>query len=184
MHLCSSLDAVCMICGELKAPHVRPRGYTPALTDIKAKGCTVNDPNVDVDGFASILTAFVDSGKFSATWFLPPSKNVFSIKPSLQLSSKLLAQDPMEALPTSDDWSHMIDGFTSVVYPQVPATITSYPYPSSKRLKTRCVESKIFGDGPKSTKLLSRSYYQHAPIKVDISQFFTYMRARHGVLPN
>ena len=67
MHLCSSLDAVCMICGEFKAPHVRPRGYTPALTDIKAKGCTVNDPNVDVDGFASILTAFVNSGKFSAT---------------------------------------------------------------------------------------------------------------------
>jgi len=56
--------------------------------------------------------------------------NVFPIMPSLQLSSKLLTQDHMEALPTIDDWSCVIDGFAQEVYPQVLSLTTSYPPPS------------------------------------------------------
>jgi len=167
-----------MICGELMAPHVRPRGYAPALTDLKKNDCIsgVIESSADADDLAPILTAFVDSGKCSATWFLPPSKNVFTIKPSLQLSSKLLAQDPMEALPTSDDWSYVVDGFAPKDFFQVPSA--TYLSPLSKKLKTKCVESKVHGDGPKCSKSPAKSYFHDAPAKIDVSQLFTYIGSK------
>jgi len=41
------------ICGELKATHVKPKGYVLALADPKANYCVsaVIDPHVDADGF-------------------------------------------------------------------------------------------------------------------------------------
>jgi len=91
MHSCFLKDAVCTICRELKATHVRPKGAL-ALTKLKENDCIsdVIETNTDV---------FVASGELStAAWFLPPSKNVSSSKPSLPLPSKLLAEGPSKAL--------------------------------------------------------------------------------------
>jgi len=40
------------------------------------------------------------------------------------------------------------------------------------------VESKIYGDGPKCCMSLARSYFQYAPVKRDVSQWFTYMGSK------
>jgi len=53
--------------------------------------------------------------------------------------------------------------------------------PLSKKLKTRCVESNIHGDGTKCSKSLDGSYLQHALVMIDVSYFFTW-GARHGAL--
>jgi len=226
MHLCFSLDAVCTICGELKAPNVRPRSYALALTSLKANDCIpgVIEPNADADDLASFLNAFVDSGRFSAVWFLSPSKNVFSGKPSFLLPYKLLAegpwkalllsdiqyikalssssisneelrvrdsfvaiglcapcgmllfaQDSIEVLTKSDDWSYVADGFAQEIYPQVLSAF--YPPSSAKKMERRCVESKIHGDGPKHSNSLAGNVFQHA-IKFDGSQFFSCMGSK------
>jgi len=170
MHPCQPLYAMITICQELKVTHVRPRGYIFPLLD------------PDAENFVSTLMTFVDSSRESSaagenvSWFLPPSRNV--ALPSLQLSSKLLTQDLLEALPTRDDWSYVVAGFAPEDYFHVSSATTSYPSPLSKKLKTRCVENKIFGDGPKSTKSLSSSYFQDALAKIDISQFFTSMGSK------
>jgi len=63
MHLCFSLDVVCVICGGLKATHAKPSGAL-ALTSLKENDCItgVIELNADADGPAPILTVFVDSG--------------------------------------------------------------------------------------------------------------------------
>jgi len=84
MHLGFLLKAACTICGELKAPNVRPRGYALALTILKAMDCPsgmIKPSSADADGIASTLKTFVDRGKSSAagenvSCFLPPRKNV------------------------------------------------------------------------------------------------------------
>jgi len=103
---------------------------------IKATDCIsgMTKPNAHVDGIAPALKSFVDSGKSAArenvSWFLPPSKNV--ALPSLQLPSKLLTQELLEALPTSDRWIYVVDGFAPEVYPQVLSATTSYPLPHQR----------------------------------------------------
>jgi len=51
--------------------------------------------------------------------------------------------------------------------------------PSSK-METRCVDRKICGDGPKTYKSFTESYFKHAPVKINISQFF---KQGHGAGP-
>ncbi len=80
---------------------------------------------------SSIINSFADSGQFPAaeeniSWF-PPSKSVSTCKLGLKLTSNLLSQDHMDALPTSDDWSYVVDGFAPEVYLQVLSATTSYP---------------------------------------------------------
>jgi len=55
----------------------------------------------------------------------------------------LLVHGPMEALPSSYDWSYVVDKFAQKVYPQVQSATTSYSPPSSKKMEMRCVETKI-----------------------------------------
>jgi len=104
MHLCFPIEAVCTICGELKATHnVKPNG-TLVLTSLKGNDCIsgVIEPSADADDLASVLDAFIDGGEFSTAWLLPPNNNVSSGKPRLLLPYKLLAEGPLKALLLSD----------------------------------------------------------------------------------
>jgi len=220
MHLCFPIDAVCTICGEPKATHDVKHSGKLDLTSFKDNDCIsgVIEPNADADGLPPILNAFVDSGEFSAAWFLPSSKNVSSGKSRLPFPYKLLAEGPLKALLLSDvqyfkaetissstsneefrvgdsfvatelcasfgmlllvhhvDQSHWYDEFAPEDYFQVLSA--TYPSPLSKKLKTRCIESNIYGDGPKCSKAPAKSYFQNAPAKIDVSQFFTSMGSK------
>jgi len=84
----------------------------------------------------------------------------------------LLVQGPIKALPSSDDWSYVVDEFAPEVYPQVLSVTTFCPPPSSKKLAMRCVESKIYGDDLKCSNSLLDNISQHAPVKIDVSQSY------------
>jgi len=98
------LYVITIICGVLKAIHIRPSGYAFALNDLKAKdyiSVTVVDPAADEQLCFHYYECFCDSGReFSAAWFLHSSRNVSSSKPSLPLPSKLLADGPFESFGT------------------------------------------------------------------------------------
>ena len=65
-----------------------------------------------------------------------------------------------------------MDEFAPEVYSQVLSAT------SSKEMEMRCVENKICGDGPKCSKSPAKSYLQDAPVKIDVSQFFSYMGSK------
>jgi len=179
MHPCLPLYAMITTCGVHKATHVKPKGYAAlAIAGPKARYSASAVIYPDADDFVSTLNTVADSGQSPATGEsisgFPPSQNV--TLPSLQLSSKLLTQNLLEALSTRGDWSYVVDGFAPEDLFQVPST--TYLSPLSKNLKTRCVESKTHGDGPKCSKSPAKSYFQDAPAKIDVSQLFTYMESK------
>jgi len=162
---------------QLKATCVRPRGCALALTDIKAKDCifAVFDP--DTDDFAFTL-------KTCCCWreclLVPtPLQECGFVQPTVTL--QFACSRSLGSLPTRDDWSYQIDGFAPEVYPQILSATSSILLSLIKEDGVSCMDSKIYGHGPKHSKSLP-SYFQYAPVKVDDSQFFTYMGPTHGAL--
>jgi len=70
---------------------------------------------------------------------------------------------------------HKIGGLAQEVYPQV--LFPSYPSPLPS-IEIKCMDSKICDDCPKCSKFLAGSYFWDAPVKIDVSQFFTYMGSK------